>query len=300
MKAIKFIFLIVSLLILKSCTDKNHNKENIVVTIYPFKAIIQEIVGNEVVVDVLLPGNADPHTYEMSPSDFNKIQNAKVFFYGAETLDGWAAKLDVENKIELLKVLPQDFLIQIESDTDHSFHKEEDSHHHHQGFDPHFWTDPITVNSMIDSLTKILSDYYPDKKDLFRKNSEKFSKELYELDKKIRETIEQIKHNKVFSAHPFYNYFFKRYELEILGSLEISPGQQITPKFLKTISEQIKQKNVKAIFINRQHISKPAKVLAESVGIKTIELDPIGGTTGNETYEQIISNNLKIIMNELK
>ncbi|WP_304132132.1 metal ABC transporter substrate-binding protein [Ignavibacterium album] len=299
MKSLKIIFLFFALVILASCSKEKSEGKNIVVTIYPFKAIIQEIAGSEIAVNVLLPGGADPHTYEMSPSDYNKIQNAKIFFYGAETLDGWAAKLDVENKIELLKLLPENFLIQIEINENHSAHQDKNSHHHY-GIDPHFWTDPLTVNSMLDSLTKILSYFYPEKKDLFRKNSEAFSKKLYDLDKKIKEEIKAVKHNKVFSAHPFYNYFFRRYGIKVVGSLEISPGQQVTPKFLKNISDEIKRENVKAILINKQHISKPAKVLAESVGIKAVELDPIGGTAGTETYEQIILHNMKIIVNELK
>lgn len=299
MKSLKLFFLFFAVFILSNCSTEKSEKENIVVTIYPFKAIIQEIVGSEIPIYVLLPGSSDPHTYEMSPSDYKKIQSAKIFFYGAESLDGWAAKIDIENKIELLKLVPKDFLLNIEMSEDHSFHSENDSYHHY-GIDPHFWSDPLTVNSMLDSLTKILSGYYPDKKDLFKKNSENFSKKLIELDNQISEKIKTVRYNKVFSAHPFYNYFFKRYGIDVVGSLEVSPGQQITPKFLKNISEEIKRKNVKAIFINKQHKTKSAKVLSESVGIKTVELDPFGGTNDSKTYEQIILHNLKIILNELK
>ncbi|MCX8104783.1 MAG: metal ABC transporter substrate-binding protein [Ignavibacterium album] len=299
MNTIKITFLILSALLLTNCSHQSSDKNNIVVTIYPFKAILQEIVGNEIQVDVLLPGSADPHTYEMSPSDYKKIQDAKVFFYGAETLDGWAAEIDVKNKIELLKLIPEDFLLQIEMNDEHSSELNEESHHHY-GVDPHFWTDPLTVNSMLESLTQKLAEFYPDKKESFKRNAEAFSLKLIELDKKVKKQIEPVIHNKVFSAHPFYNYFFKRYGIKEVGSLEISPGQQITPKFLKNISEEINRKNVKAIFINKQHISKAAKVLAESVGIKTIELDPIGGTKSSETYEQIILSNLTTIVQELK
>lgn len=299
MKSLIRILIFITVLTLIACSKDTSEKKNIVVTIYPFKAILQEITADEIQIDVLLPAGADPHTYEMSPSDYKKIQNARIFFYGAESLDGWAAKIDVENKVELLKLVPNDFLLNIEMSDDHSHHTD-DHRHHHYGTDPHFWSDPLTVNSMLDSLTKILSEYYPEKKDLFRKNSELFSQKLIQLDSKIRDEIKSVKHIKVFSAHPFYNYFFKRYEIDVVGSLEFSPGQQVTPKFLKNISEEIKRKNVKAIFINKQHISKPAKVLAESAGIKIIELDPLGGTGNLNTYEQIISENLKTILNELK
>lgn len=295
---IRIILLTLSfLLFIVSCTKERQDKTNIAVTIYPFKSIIQEIVGDRVKIDVLLPAGADPHTYEMSPSDLMKIQNAKVFFYGAESLDGWAAKIDTENKIELLKLIPKEFLIDIKTSDDHSHHADD---HNHYGVDPHFWSDPLTVNSMLDSLTEILSSLYPYHKEFFRENSLKFSERLVELDKKIREQTKVLEKTKVYLAHPFYNYFFNRYGIQVVGSLEISPGQQITPKFLKNVSEEISRKNVQAIFINKQHISKQAKLLAESAKIKLVELDPMGGIDDLTTYENIILNNLNLIIRALR
>lgn len=295
---IRIILLTLSfLLFIVSCTKERQDKTNIAVTIYPFKSIIQEIVGDRVKIDVLLPAGADPHTYEMSPSDLMKIQNAKVFFYGAESLDGWAAKIDTENKIELLKLIPKEFLIDIKTSDDHSHHADD---HNHYGVDPHFWSDPLTVNSMLDSLTEILASLYPYDKEFFRENSLKFSERLVELDKKIKEQTKVLENTKVYLAHPFYNYFFNRYGIQVVGSLEISPGQQITPKFLKNVSEEISRKNVQAIFINKQHISKQAKLLAESAKIKLVELDPMGGIDDLTTYENIILNNLNLIIRALR
>uniref|UniRef100_A0A832G8W9 Zinc ABC transporter substrate-binding protein n=1 Tax=Ignavibacterium album TaxID=591197 RepID=A0A832G8W9_9BACT len=299
MKLIKLFLVLIILAIYSSCTKDNSDKHNIAVTIYPFKAIIQEIVGSDIKIDVLLPAGADPHTYEMSPSDFKKIQDAKIFFYGAESLDGWAAKVESENKIELLKLIPEENLIDIKMSDHHSHHSETETHHHY-GVDPHFWSDPLTVNSILKPLTEKLSSFYPEKKEIFSRNTGRFSERLIELDKKIKEQSKAIEQSKVFSAHPFYNYFFNRYGIDVVGSLEISPGQQVTPKYLKKISEEIRSKNVKAIFINKQHISKPAKLLAESVNVKIVELDPFGGVDNLMTYEDIIKHNFDLILKALQ
>lgn len=299
MKLIKLFLILVILTIFSSCKKDKSDKYSIAVTIYPFKAIIQEIVGNEIKIDVLLPAGADPHTYEMSPSDLKKIQDAKIFFYGSESLDGWAAKVESENKIELLKLIPKEYLIDIKMSDEHS-HLSETEAHNHYGIDPHFWSDPLTVNSMLKSLTEKLSSLYPEMKEKFSRNAERFSERLIELDKRINKQAKAIEHSKVFSAHPFYNYFFKRYGINVVGSLEFSPGQQVTPKYLKNISEEIRSKNVKAIFINKQHISKPAKILAESVQVKIVELDPIGGTDKLMRYEDIIKHNFDLILKALQ
>lgn len=131
--------IIISLFFSFGCSVEQQ-KSQIVTTIYPFKAIIQEIVGDKFEVKSVLPSGADPHTYEMLPSDFKTIQNSAAFFYGSEALDGWAARIDVDNKIEMLKLVPEEFLIDIKvrsysDDHNHNHSVDEES----LGIDPHFW-----------------------------------------------------------------------------------------------------------------------------------------------------------------
>lgn len=297
---LKNLFLVLFILtIFSSCSTNKSDKQNILVTIYPFKAIIQEIVGNDINVDVLLPVGTNPHTYEMSPSDLKKIQDAKIFIYGAETLDGWAAKVESENKIELLKLIPKEYLIDIIISDDHPHYSLAETHNHN-GINPHFWADPITVNAMLKSLVTKLSSFYPEKEEVLSRNAKQFSAKLVELDRRIKEQLKAVEYSKVFTAHPFYDYFFSRYKIDVVGSLEYSPGQPITPKYLEKVAEEIRNKNVKVIFINKQGINKPAKTLAEYVGVKIVQLDPLGGIEHLMTYEDIIKYNFNLILKALQ
>jgi zinc transport system substrate-binding protein len=236
----------------------------------------------------------------MLPSDFKTIQNSAAFFYGSEALDGWAARIDLDNKIEMLKLVPEEFLIEIK------VHNYFDDHHHHGddeeslGIDPHFWVDPITVNSMLTNLLHELLKIDPDNAEYYKNNADKFSAKLSDLDEKLKKETADIKYRNVFTAHPFYSYFFERYNFFVAGSIEVAPGYHSTPKDIKQLMELVKKQNVKAIFTHKQHNDKPAKVLAESTGIKEFELDPIGGVPGMMTYEEIILHNLDIIKKALK
>jgi zinc transport system substrate-binding protein len=298
MKTISHI-LFISYIFISGCSVEKQ-KSQIVTTIYPFKAIIQEIVGDKFKVKSVLPSGADPHTYEMLPSDFKTIQNSAAFFYGSEALDGWAARIDLDNKIEMLKLVPEEFLIEIK------VHNYFDDHHHHGddeeslGIDPHFWVDPITVNSMLTNLLHELLKIDPDNAEYYKNNADKFSAKLSDLDEKLKKETADIKYRNVFTAHPFYSYFFERYNFFVAGSIEVAPGYHSTPKDIKQLMELVKKQNVKAIFTHKQHNDKPAKVLAESTGIKEFELDPIGGVPGMMTYEEIILHNLDIIKKALK
>jgi zinc transport system substrate-binding protein len=291
-----FFIVIFFLLITFGCT-KTENKNEIVTTIYPFKAILQEIVGDRFEVKSILPAGADPHTYEMIPSDFQSIQNSKAFFFGAMKLDGWASKLDVKNKIELITLVPKNFLIELKVRHHHDSDIKEDENF---GIDPHFWTDPNTVKAMLQNLISELVKIDPQGEMTFKSNAETFTKKLSDLDLQIKKEIENIKYKNVFTAHPFYSYFFERYGFKVAGSLEIAPGSQPTAKDIKNLIELVKKENVKAIFTHKQHSDKPAKVLAESSGINEFELDPIGGVKGRMNYQEIILHNLSIIKDALK
>jgi zinc transport system substrate-binding protein len=300
----KLFFIFISVLVLISC-DKKNDKVDILVTIYPFKFIVEEITKNELKIDVLLPASIDPHTYEMVPSDLIKVQKAELFIYGDKNLDGWAAKLEAKNKIQLSDLVPDTLRLDIsEPISNHNLthtHTLNHTHNHtHEGFDPHFWTDPLTVKGMIDNIVGLLIKYFPEKKKAFIENSELFKAKLDELDNVTYQKTKMIQSKNIFSSHPFYNYFFKRYGFNIVGFLEVSPGQVLSPKEMKMMMDLVKKNKVKAIFTNKQHSDKTTKILAESVGIKYYDLDPIGGTKGLMDYSTVINHNLEIINQALK
>jgi zinc transport system substrate-binding protein len=272
----------------------SEKKSGVATTIYPFKAILQEIAGSRIEIKSILPAGVDPHTYEMIPSDLKTIQQAAVFFYGAESLDGWAANIETQNKVELIKLVPKEYLINIKILHTHNYKIES------LGIDPHFWLDPLTVKAMIPYLVNELIKVDPSGEKDFKINANKFSIKLSKLDKKIRLETKPLINRTVFMSHPFFSYFFTRYNFDIAGSLEIAPGHLSSPKEIKDLMDLVKKKNVKAIFTHKQHSNKPAKVLAESTGINQFELDPIGGIAERMTYEEMMLHNLSIIKQALK
>lgn len=292
MKYLNFFTACVFLLIF-GCSN-SEQKSGVVTTIYPFKAILQEIAGNRIKIKSILPAGVDPHTYEMIPSDLKTIQQASIFFYGAESLDGWAAKIETSNKVELIKLIPKEYLIEIKMPHFHNGKVES------LGIDPHFWLDPLTVKAILPNIVNELIKADPSGEKDIKINADKFSIKLSELDKKIKLETKPLINRTVFMSHPFFSYFFARYNFDIAGSLEIAPGHQSSPKEIKDLMELVKEKNVKAIFTHKQHSDKPAKVLAEATGINQFELDPIGGIAGRTSYDEMILHNLSIIKQALK
>ena len=258
-------------------------------TIYPFKSILQEITGSRAEINVILPPSADPHTFELTTSDYKKISSSKVIFFGSENLDEWITKVEGVKTIELIKLVPSEFLKNIIGTNNKDY-----------GTDPHFWTDPLTVKAIIQNLVEELVKLDPEGKEIYIKNADSFSEQLKKLDNKFSSEFASVKNKNVILSHSIYNYFLNRYGINVVGIVEISPGYQSTPKDIKRLLDISKEKNVKVIFKLANHPEQTTKVFAETSGIKVIELDLFGGVEGRMTYEQIINYNAEKILDSLK
>jgi len=284
-----------------------YSQTKYITTIHPFQEILNNIIGDRGEVNRILPPGASPHTYELRPSDLRKVAIAKALFYGSENLDSWALKFKNTNSIELIEFVAEDCLIHFEekhkdqqAEALHAGGEKEHHHHHDSGVDPHFWTDPLTVKTMLPVLTENLCMLDLRGCEIFKQNSDKFSSELDSLHSKIKKMLAPIRGSKAMISHPFFQYFFKRFGIELIGVIEKNPGREPTPKEIKELIDKIKHENAKAIFDHIQLPDRAAKIIAESTGIKVYQLDPIGGLHGRESYNELLLYNANIIREALR
>ncbi len=284
-----------------------YSQTKYVTTIHPFQEILKNIIGARGEIHRILPPGASPHTYELRPSDLRTVATAKALFYGSENLDSWALKFSSPLCIELIQFVAEDCLILFaeehedqQADVQQKGGEKEHHHHHASGVDPHFWTDPLTVKSMLPTLTEQLCALDSTGCKIFKQNSDRFSRQLDSLHSKISKMLAPIHDSKVMISHPFFQYFFKRYGIESVGVIETSPGREPTPREIKGFIETIKNENVRAIFDHTQLPDRAAKIIAESSDINVYHLDPIGGISSRQSYDALILYNAKIILEALR
>jgi zinc transport system substrate-binding protein len=264
-----------------------------VTTIFPFGEILNSLVKGRGKVTVILPPGASPHTYELKPSELRYIENSLALFYGSSNLDNWVEKINHNNKIELINLIPSSHLLKIPLLIHNHGSKD-------VGIDPHFWTDPLTVKALLPSLCDTLCTVDPDGKEIYNRNLIVFDRQLTELHKKIYKDIHSIKNKSVFLSHPFFLYYLNRYEFVLAGIIEIQPGTEPTPKELKNYIDIAKNKQVKAVLTHTQLSDKPAQLVVEATQMKIIQLDPLGGYKNRNTYSDILMYNTNLLVKGLK
>jgi len=249
-------------------------KPDYVVTGFPVKFILDELTHNIADVSVLVPPGASPHTFAPNPSDIKKMEKAKALFYVSEELDGWAVKIQAKNVIRLMDYLPAEYKMNFAESYRHG------NESHESGsdiIDPHFWTDPLAVKTLVGKLTEILIRLDKANENNYRNNAKVFIARLELLNLQIQARTVQIRGKSIFLFHPSFRYFIKRYGLNYGGAIEIDPGVEPSVRHTGDLISKIKKSGVKAIFTEPQLNPGPAKVIAESLGISLAQLDPNGG-----------------------
>jgi len=276
-----------------------HAEPAYMTSIHPFATILQQVVGERATVHRLLPPGTSPHTYELRPSDLRFAESSTAVFYGSPQLDEWVARFPTVERYELLEMVPPDALLPLLGD---HHHDAPDAHQHafSDDIDPHFWTDPLTVKAMLPQLVATLCEIDPPGCGTYTVNAGKFAAELDSLHHEIARQLAPLKGQTVIMSHPFFHYFLVRYGIKIAGVIETIPGKESTPREIQRIIKLCAQEHVRAILSQPQTPDRVAAVVSEATGIPIIEIDPIGGVPGYQTYAEIMRTNAQTLLHILQ
>lgn len=271
--------------------DSRHEGLRVVTTISPLAMILEPVVSGRSMVEALLEPGDSPHTYEPSPSDLNAVSEGAVVVYGAEHLDGWAVEFPDVRSLALVDLLPEE--------ARQSF--AEGSHAHADTtVDPHFWTDPRTVVSLLPVLADTLCALDSGGCSTYRANADSFTTTLTALDARLDMMMEPIREVPVLLAQPFFRYFLARYGPRAVGIVEPQPAKEPSPRQIQNLVAQAKTSGAQAILTQRQLSPRAAEAVAEAAEIPLVEIDPLGGAEGRTTYEVLLMDNAQILLDALQ
>lgn len=260
-----------------------------VATIPPLAMIVQHVVKGRASVRSLLKPGGSPHTYAPVPSDVRAATEARALFYGSEHLDGWAAELPARSRVALVNLLPDSSQLSFDEGSARD-----------SGIDPHFWTDPIAVASLLPPLVDTLCAVDAAGCSTYRSNAASLDTTLHALDRELTEALRPIRDMPVVLSQPFFRYFLARYGPRLVGVLEPSSGNEPSPRQMQTMVTTIGTAGVRAVLTQRQGSERSAQVVAEAANVGLVTLDPLGGGPGRETYADLLRSNARTLVDALE
>ena len=314
MKLVQKFGLFLSTFSLLSFASYANAETKVVASIKPLHSLISYVMDGVGTPDIIIDGSSSPHTFQLKPSHASMLQEADIVFWIGEDLESFLetpldsiaknvkrVTLMDSNEIDLLKFREKNVFDEHDDHDEHDEHGDEHDDHgdehddHHDGhahgeFDIHFWLDPEIAKTIVSIVARELSEIDAANKSTYEANAKKA---INDLDTLIAETRSKINSDATYIVfHDAYQYFEKRFGIEVIGALTVNPEVLPGAKQLAEIREVIEHEKVNCLFSEPQFNPSIAKTIAQDTGVKASVLDPLGAelNPGKDLYFDLIGD----------
>jgi len=256
--------------------------------------MVKNIGGDAIENKLIVPIGGDPHLYEPTPRDAQKVSAADLIFVNGLTFEGWI--------IELIKNSGTKATL----DTVTNQIKPIGSTVYENSYDPHAWMDVSKGLKYITSIKNSLVKHDPKNAALYESNYKAYYNKLEELDKYITRRIQEIPSDKrvLITTHDAFSYYGKKYGLRLEAIVGISTEAEAQTSDIQRIIKSIKDSGVPAIFIESTIDPKQMKQIAKDNKVTIggeLFADSIGGEDTNaNSYYDMLKHNTDVIVSALK
>ena len=175
---------------------------------------------------------------------------------------------------------------------EHDDHDDHDGHegHAHGEFDPHIWLDTMNAKDMLNEMAEHLIENDPKNEAKYKNNLDKALKDIDKLTIEVMTELNNSVSSIVF--HDAYQYFEKRFNVNVLGAFTVNTDVMPGAEQLVEIREIIEHDKVACVFSEPQFNPDIINAVAKDMKIKTGVLDPLGATLdpGKDLYFKLIRN----------
>ena len=316
MKNLKKIPFILSTLSLLTFFSPANAETKVVASIKPIHSLASYLMDGVNKPGLIVDGYASPHGFAMKPSHAKMLQEADLIFWVGEDLESFLEKplksiAKNAEKIELMEIKGLNKLKFRERNIfdghdDHGHddgHKEdghddehkEDGHDDHEGhahgeYDPHIWLDPSNAKVILKEMAEHLIEKDQKNASIYKSNLKKALKDLDKLTKNVKSDLNKDFKSIVF--HDAYQYFEKRFDVNIMGAFTVNTDVMPGAEQLSEIREIIEHDKVSCVFSEPQFNPDIINAVAKDMNISTGVLDPLGATLdpGKDLYFDLIKN----------
>lgn len=262
----------------------------VLASFYPLYEFTKIIGGEKIDISTIIPPGIEPHDWEPTIQDIQKMQNSDMIVINGAGLEPWITKLvsvnpdllivDTSNGISLLEKNKLVFNNQIQDD-------------------PHIWLDPVIAKKQIQSIANGLIKIDPQNSDYYQENANVYNTKLNLLDNKIRNELSICIKKDFLAFHDAFSYFAKEYGLNQHTIVGVNPNEEPTAVILQQIIQKSKNLNLHIIFTEEAVNPRVSEVIANEIGAQVLILSPIEIYEKNSDYIQRMEQNLSNLKEEL-
>jgi zinc transport system substrate-binding protein len=274
----------------------------VLTTIKPLQALAASVMADVGKPSLLLRATASAHTYALKPSDVQAIQRADLLFWIGPGYEAFMAKTVAAlpknarvvqmSKVRGLKLLPtrEGGLWEEHSDgeaapankitasrSSHSGHSHSHTHGHGDSEeDMHLWLDPANAKVILTAMSDALGRADKANATRYAANAKAASAEIDALSAELTTKLAPLKDKPFIVFHDAYQYYEKRFGLNAVGSITVTPDRVPGPRRLSELRKKITDQGALCVFSEPQFTSGLVDTVLSGTKARGGVLDPLG------------------------
>lgn len=288
------------LLLFSACTgnapENPKGKVTVAASFYPVYIFTLNLLNgiNEINVECMAEQSVGClHDYNLTAKDARLLSDAKVLVINGAGMESFLE--DAFESVENLKVVDSSENITLICNEAHHHDETDHNHHHHEN--SHIWLSVDNAKVQVKNIKNGLVAEFPEYEKNIEKNYEDYIARLDALIEKRDKVFFGEEVPSVISFHGAYEYLGEDLGFRIADTIESDEGAEPSAKELAHLVSEIKEKNIKALFVEPDYSGSAAEILSRETDTKIYTLNPvISGDTTLTAYEDIMEENYKIIL----
>ena len=257
--------------------------------------IAQNVAGDRLKVESLLPFGADPHSYQPIPQDVARVSDSNLLIINGA---GYEHFLD-----NILKNAGGERMV-VEASAGLKVREEAGDEH---AIDPHLWLDPNNVVGYVENIRAGLVSLDPEGADVYKSNAQAYTIQLQDLDTWIRKQVDSIPAERrlLVTNHDSMGYFAERYGFTVIGTVVPGFSSDAAPSAqqMSALIDQIKASGAPAVFLDAAESTTLADQIASDAGVTVVTDLYFGSLTDGPpagTYIDMMKHNVTRIVGALR
>lgn len=278
------------------------NRPRVVATTSVICSLTEQIAGDTIALDCLIPPKQNPRSYKMTDSDRQRMKLAQLILWHGYNLEPSMREYIRNPKSSLDQAIPKIAIAELAQPKPRLLKTGD-----REVSDPFIWHDARNTIKMADVIRNHLQKLAPKNAQIYTRNHQKLVAELKGLHTWIQGRINSIpSYNRVFiSTYPELGYYANTYGLKssnYIQSIRVNTKLSVTQ--LESLAKNLKKTRVPTIFAESSlnptifnTISQKAQVRVFDGKIYTYGLGEAGSS--GETYQKMMTSNTRIIVEGL-
>ncbi|WP_409524394.1 zinc ABC transporter substrate-binding protein ZnuA [Nitrincola sp. MINF-07-Sa-05] len=272
----------------------------VVTSIKPLQLIASAIGEGVTEPELLLPENASPHSFNLRPSDMQRLTDAELIFWVGPDLEQSLVRPLQRTNARVVQLYMAD-TGHVDHGDEHDEHKEDDHGHQHDehkqddhghkhddhgdehdesehadhDHDVHIWLDPASGVQIAEAMAAALTELMPEQADRIAGNLQRFTEETHALDNSLKTQLSALSDKGFFVFHDAYGHFVEHYGLNQVGYFTLDPSRQPGARHLADIRTRLEAGQAVCVFSEPQFTPAVVESVVRGIEIRHGVLDPL-------------------------